>query len=113
MGGTCCYQRETFCTDRPITPPAIKLVWYFDNGTIIHGPCTKNECRDKMMAATEHRDTFYASEIASGVYEVQFSNDVNPDVVVIVRAPTGFDAGIAAHRMLALDYAYFNTVYHT
>jgi len=87
------------------TTQVIKNKWCLKNGTVIVGPCTFNECREKMFETTRYNTTFYASQLIDGLYEVQFSNELHPDVVVIVSADSGMEAGIRARHILAADYA--------
>jgi len=84
----------------------IKDEWHFENGTVVVGPCTLNESREKMLDTARNMKTFYASQMLEGLYEVQFTDDLHPSVVVVVEADSGMQAGRLARHMLATDYAY-------
>ena len=88
----------------------IRDEWHFENGTVVIGPCTLSESREKMLNTAHSMKTFYASQLLEGLYEVQFTDDLHPSVVVIVEADTGMQAGRLARHMLATDYAYCNVL---
>ena len=79
--------------------------WYFKYGTMVQGPCTLIECRRKMYEASKHTATFFAAHIIDDLYEVQFSRELYTDVLVVINAPSGLEAGYLARKALACDYA--------
>ena len=88
----------------------MKDEWHFENGTVVVGPCTLNESREKMLDTARNMKTFYASQMLEGLYEVQFTDDLYPSVVVVVEADSGMQAGRLARHMLATDYAYHKVI---
>jgi hypothetical protein len=88
----------------------MKDEWHFENGTVVVGPCTLSESCEKMLDTARNMKTFYASQMLEGLYEVQFTDELHPSVVVVVEADSGMQAGRLARHMLATDYAYHKVI---
>ena len=79
--------------------------WIFKYGTVVQGPCTISECRQKMLIAATYNETFFATHVVDDVYEVQFERNLFPDIIVFVNANSGLEAGHLARKALNKDYA--------
>jgi hypothetical protein len=81
----------------------LRAKWLLQKGTVVLGPCNEKECK-RLMSESMKQNSFYATEISDGLYEVQFTMEQNPLVYVIVHADCGFDAGIKARQILEADF---------
>jgi hypothetical protein len=88
------------------TEEKASCVWYFSNGTVVHGANSVQACRRKMFNTTRAGNsiTYWANQISDGIYEIQFTPEVFPDVTVLVSACNGNEAAKIARCSLASDY---------
>ena len=73
----------------------------FENGTIVSGYDSVQECLKQMCDAYESsRNNYWATMIKNNMYEVQFT----PNVKIIVGAESGYQAGALARISLLQDF---------
>lgn len=82
--------------------PRVKKKWFFKNGTIVHAN-TITIAELKIINTSLNTQNYYASEIDVGLWEVQFNEDVYPDVYVHVKADNGKTAAEYAKNLLIQD----------
>lgn len=93
MFGYCCQPRSK-----------VKTIREFENGTVVTGCGNLQECIESMRDAYTHgsRD-YWATMIKYNMYEVQFTPDLHPKVIIYVGAETGQSAAELARLMLKKD----------
>ena len=105
MGICCGCTRAVMGQVQTTDKSCIQKLWHFRYGTIVQGPCTLQESLQKMKRASRDPESFFASHIIDNLYEVQFTRDVYPEVIVVVPAQSGLEAGMRGRYLLAMDYA--------
>lgn len=102
--GICCTTRSDKVRDTIMSSTGI---WYFGNGTVVRGAKSISDCLRKIYNTGKvSTKTFWANQVYEGMYEVQFTPDVFPEVTVMVAASSGCEAATIARRALATDYAF-------
>ena len=105
MGIATCCMRTRMKEEEKEKEKETKCVWYFSNGTVVHGANSVQACRRKMFNTTRGNSiTYWANQISDGIYEIQFTPEVFPDVTVLVSACNGNEAAKIARCSLASDY---------
>lgn len=103
---TCCMQQRPRSPVEKEKDSNKNRVWYFSNGTVVHGATSLEGCRRKMFTTTQKGNTknYWANQISDGIYEIQFTPEVFPDITVLVSACNGNEAAKIARCSLASDY---------
>ena len=76
--------------------------WYMMHGSIVRAR-DKANLHEHLCDASMHINDFYAYNVNGDLWEVQFSKDPNPSVVVLVKAKSGYEASIFARTSLLQD----------
>ena len=67
------------------------------------------ECLDRMCEAyVSSGQNFWANMVKDNMYEVQFTMEENPKVIVVVGADSGFEAGKLARLILKKDFIHLS-----
>lgn len=96
------YYLSDYINMRIVNDPRDKKKWYFKNGTVVHAN-TISSAEIKLINTSLNTHVYYSSEIDIGLWEVQFSNDIYPDVYVHVKADNGKTAAEYAKILLVQD----------
>jgi len=96
--------------DLSISPQTPVLYnYYFLNGSVVTATNEKI-CYDIMLYTYNNTKYFWASELMEGLWDVQFSPEIFPDVYITASANTGMTAAFIAKQNLYYDMTEKNII---